>query len=110
MTSHDLAREMQETAKALLSKPEFKIPSYITGPKEITFFSAKEDFLQAVKLSGSGKKDISGPNYVTFIPDCGGYKLSIDRSLVCKKIKEAVYECEPLLSQLEESTLEPIRP
>src|SRR5438046_2993487 len=102
MTSHEYAKRLHEIAEFLLDRPEFKTPSVI---KHIyMWFYNKEEFLGAVKSLGSGIKTYKD-NELEYLTKCGRVQLSIPRHLICRKIKEAEYECVPLLSQEEEATL-----
>ena len=102
-TSHDWARELEKTAAFLLSKAEVEI-----GPKVPEtrgwFFSEKEVFLNLVRALKPGKK-VMTENYVDFYPTGVNIQLTINRSLVCKRLNPE-YECEPLLSEAEDKEME----
>lgn len=102
-TSHEWARELQETAGLLLSKPEVEIGHKIPETRG-WFFSEKEIFLNLVRALKPGKKVITD-NYVDFYPAGAHIQLTIDRNLVCRRLNP-VYECEPLLSQEEDAEME----
>jgi hypothetical protein len=102
MKSHEYAQKLKETAEYLLSKPEFKV-SYTT----IYFghYWDKDEFLTAVRALGAGTKKYSDAD-LTFSPASPSpIYLSINRSTVCKLVRQAEYECELLLSQEEEAEI-----
>lgn len=102
MNSHEYAEERRKQAEFLLSKPAFKMPGSVT--KLFICFYGKEQFVEAVKALGTGKKEYNH-NDLDFIPDGTEIVLSISRSQVCKLVSPAVYDCEPLLSREEEDAL-----
>lgn len=106
MTSHEYADHLKQAAEFLLSRPEFKTPSITPYVYLGSFWSQKDGFLAAVKACGTVVKEWdatdlkirTGPNnMITFW---------IQRSLVCKKVQEEKWECEPLLSPEEEASIE----
>lgn len=105
-TSHDYARRLQEQAAFLLGKPEFKTES--SPHAFFWYYGDKEGFLGAVKAVGSGKKEFTNDE-VKFRP-VGFPEITIyaNRNSVCKKVQEAVWECEPLLSAAEEEQIEEV--
>ena len=105
-TSHDYARRLQEQATFLLSRPEFETDSTPHG--FFWFCSDKEKFLAAVKAVGAGKKKFTDDE-VRFSPvDYPDITIYANRNSVCKKVQEAVWECEPLLSAAEEQQIEEV--
>jgi hypothetical protein len=102
-TSHDWARDLQRTAEFLLSKPEVEIDRIPTTVA--WFFSDKVPFLALVRATIPGKKVING-NYVNFYPSGANLEFTVSRDLVCRKVQDVKYECEPLLSPEEDAEME----
>src|SRR6266852_4281093 len=102
ITTHDWARELQQTAEFLLSRDAVEIPKI--PETRGWFFSEKEVFLNLVRALKPGKKDVSD-SYVDFLPHGAHIQLTVNRSLVCRRLNPE-YECEPLLSRAEEAELE----
>jgi hypothetical protein len=102
-TSHDWARELQETALFLLSKDEVEIGSIpIT---RFTIYSEKEPFLRLVRALKPGKKKTT-QYYITFYPTGNkSLELAINRDSMCKRLNPE-YECTPLLSKEEDAEME----
>jgi hypothetical protein len=101
-TSHEWAKELHETADFLLSKPEVEIGKI--PETRGWFFNEKEVFLNLVRATKPGRKEMS-ENYVDFYPTGAHLQLTISRNLVCRRINPE-WECEPLLSQEEDASLE----
>ena len=102
MTSHEYAEERRKQAEFLLSKPVFKIPG--SSAKLFIYFHGKQEFVEAVKALGPGKKEYDNHD-LDFIPDGTEIVLSINRNTVCTLVSPAVYDCEPLLSPEEDAAL-----
>ena len=106
MTSYEYAAKLANLAEFLNDRPEFELPGYTTEFHEhLTYFNDKERFLKAVHALGSGTKAIVDDN-VNFRPSVDEgivFQLSINRDRVCRKVQDAVWECEPLLSTEEEA-------
>lgn len=101
-TTHDLAKQLQETAKYLLKKPKIEIGDL---PRTfLSFWSAKETFLALVRATVPGTKEVSDYN-VYFRPRDVAITLSVDRSSVCRKVQDVKWECEPLLSPEEDAEM-----
>ena len=106
MKSHAYAKAIIQAAEFILSQPEFEVesdkPSLYLG-----WYWSKELFLAAVRALGAGKKEYSGSDlkYTTNAHGANVW-LTIPRDKVCRKVQEAKWECEPLLSTEEEATLE----
>ena len=98
MTSHEYANELKKTAEHLLSRPEVE---FDTKPFLFVGFYEKAPFVAAARAMGSGKKEFSSCDDLHFTPDGTCLTLSIARSLVCRKIQDVKWECEPLLSESE---------
>ena len=108
-TSHELARNLRELADKLDAKPDFALPFHSDPYLHIFFPSGqKAEFLAAAKVLGGVKSP--SVYYYALRQSCGTFYLdcSIPREAVCKLVKpaqDAVYECEPLLSQAEEAEI-----
>lgn len=108
MKSHEYADALDTFSAYLRGKPEFDTGNakvYLWG----SFYGkeAKEQFLTAVKAVGSGKKEFTN-EYIYFFPDIDDrilLRFEAPRNLLCRKIKEAEYECDPLLSDNELASL-----
>jgi len=107
MTSYEYAEKLKQQAEFLLARPEFPMPKYEDGKRGLWYMweSSKPAFLAAVKALGPGKKELTD-EYVKFFPTDGPIHVYIDRKVVCKLVRPAEYDCESLLSQAEEQTLE----
>jgi hypothetical protein len=107
MNSHKYAEELKAVAAFLLSKPdvpvgysEDHVPSIY-----LSYSSDKERFLEAARAFGSGQKSYDEWN-LNFTPKgCLLLKMMVSRSAVCRKVQEEKWECEPLLSDEEESSI-----
>jgi hypothetical protein len=108
MTSHEYAKKLRIAADFFLSKPEFKLRN--SPLLFASYWADKDGFLAAVKALGKGEKKYEGESLkfiVTVAPDLT-FDVEVSRSAVCRLVKPAQpaeYECEPLLSQEEESSL-----
>ena len=104
--SHDYARNLQKFAEFLLSRESFPLPYH--EPTSFHYFNYhdKESFVAAVKSLGSGKKKITDDK-IEFVIETSGAHLSVEapRNLLCRLIRPAEFECDPLLSADEEKTL-----
>jgi len=59
-----------------------------------------------VRAIGAGKKEYSGTD-LRYVAKYGAeISMTIPRDQVCRKVQEAKWECEPLLTPEEEATLE----
>lgn len=106
MTSHEYAAELQKTVDHLLSRPEVE---FTNSPFLFVSFYEKEKFVAAARAMGSGKKSFSSCDDLHFIPHGTCLTMSISRSLVCRKIQDVKWECEPILSNEEVEQLgEPV--
>jgi hypothetical protein len=114
MTSHEYAKQLRQLAELLESRPEFKLPNYQhnyileNGLEYFAYHGDKSGFLEAVKAVGSGTKQAGDKWDFSFLALNGLLRLTVAREAVCRLVKpaqEAVYDCEPLLSQEEESSL-----
>ena len=112
-TTRDYAKALRELADFLDSRPEFTLPYYSylhyreRGIENFRYYSEKKPFLAAVKAIGAVKKSADQSEF-TLVAAGGLLQLSASRTSVCRLVKpaqEAVYECEPLLSQAEEAEI-----
>jgi hypothetical protein len=103
-TSHDWARDLQKTAEFLLSRPEAEIGDS-TPITYGWFFSRKEPFIALVRALKPGRKEM-GEAYVKFFPEGVNLELSVYRDVVCRKVQDVKWECEPLLSPEEDAEME----
>lgn len=95
MKSHEYAVKLKEAAEFLLSKDELELDS---GPLVSVWFWNKEQFIAVVKALGSGEKEVTERD-VAFVPLGTCLRMVAPRNLVCRKVQEEKWECEPLLSQ-----------
>lgn len=108
MKSHEYAVNLRRLADFLDSRPDFE-----TATEKVYMFVSfyeKEPLVAAVKALGSGTKEFSG-DFLYFHPAINDGKLMVraeaPRNKVCRLVREAEYDCEPLLSPTEISTLAP---
>ncbi len=103
MNSHLYANKMKEIADFLLSRPEFETAHACTIYQ--WYWSKKDDFLGAVKALGAGKKEWKTDD-LYFVPEgCPEITTVVQRSAICRLVRPAEYDCEPLLSQEEEASI-----
>jgi len=105
MTSHEFAVEIQEAADYLLSRPEFDVATRRTTLYLGWYYDEKEKFLAAVKALGPGKKKYTSSDVEYHVKQGADIQISVNRSTVCRKVQEEMWECEPLLSPEEEAQL-----
>lgn len=109
-TSRDYATKLRVLADWLDQRTEFQM-----GDSERLFVALnyydRESFTAAVKATKPGTKEVTNGSYpeVKFrpsLPDSDTYfVISIARDKVCRKVQEAKWECEPILSELDEQEL-----
>lgn len=109
MKSHEYAHKLQELAQFLLDRPEFNVGDYSAPYLYIHADNKKEMFLDAVRALKPGTKKYAVDN-IEFTPTRGPKDVTIRveayRSTVCRKIRDAEYECEPLLDHLDEEEVD----
>ena len=108
MTSHQYAKQLHEIAAFLESRPVFEMPTYTSAAWDrIQFFSDKEKFIAAGRAIGSFAKSFDRHDLILMhtLPSGAHIDLVAARNLVCRLVKEAEYECEPLLTPEEEKSL-----
>lgn len=108
MTSHEYAAQLHEIAAFIESRPVFEMPDYTTKAWDrIQFFSDKDKFLAAGRAIGSFTKEFDRDDILLIhaLPSGAHIDLVAARNLVCRLVKEAEYECEPLLTPEEEKSL-----
>src|SRR5581483_3112973 len=102
MTSHDYAVELRRIADELESRPEFDLPDYTRKAYvSFSYFSDKGRFISAVRALGSLSKDFSDKTYLRVSKSLGttaSIDMNVNRDSVCRLVREAEYECEPLLN------------
>jgi hypothetical protein len=101
MTSHEYAERLRKISDFLLTRPSVEFGH---GDKEVLYFYGKEEFVAAVKAMGSGKKYFSN-DYFNFLCEAVPLELYANRSTVCRKVRDAEYECDPLFTNEEVEAL-----
>jgi hypothetical protein len=108
MTSKDLALHLRAIADKLESAEEFELPDYRASANiSLYYWGDKLRFLKAAKALGTGTKQVRGDEYQMHYLE-GQLRIIANRDSVCKIVRPAVpaeYDCEPLLSQMEEASL-----
>ena len=105
MKSHEYAKQVIQAAEFILSRPEFEAETTSTT-LYLGCFWDKALFLAAVRALGTGKKEYSGTELRYAVEDHGAkMTMTIPRDKVCRKVQEAKWECEPLLTPEEEAAL-----
>lgn len=100
-TSHDYAQELKRIADELLARPQFLVPNHST----VIHLNHKPEMLAAVKALGSGEKKY-GDYFFDFVPAFSGQSnlsITILKNELCRKIQDAVWECDPLLADSKEA-------
>src|ERR1700677_5237683 len=99
LNSHEYAMALKEAADFLLSKPVFETEAY----KAHIFLNMydKDRFLNLVRSLGSITKKYTGEELQIEKTFPLGAKIysTIPRNKVCRMVKAAQYECEPLLDR-----------
>ena len=99
MTSHEYANRLKEIADFLLGRPEFEVAH---GLYFYQRFDDKDKFVAAAKALGSGVKSVSSIFHepeISFTPSAAKeFVITIPRDKVCRKVKDAEYECDPFFS------------
>lgn len=111
MTSHEYVKRLREIADYLETRPAFTLSDWKgESAGRLDYYFDKEEFLAAVRALGSGKKSVEtdslGQPKVVFTS--GPVQVLIEQDKVCRIIepaRPAVYDCEPLLSELEDASL-----
>lgn len=102
MKSHEYAKRLHEIAEFLESRPEFETPM---GVHLYQYSSSKAPFLAAAKALGNVTKEYRGDDLRISPAAFPEMIFAVPRSVVCRLVKPAEYDCEPLLSQEEEASL-----
>jgi hypothetical protein len=107
----EIAAELRRVADRFDEQPDIEVKR-----PELSFFhwSEKQNFLNAVKIMPRPltKREGGGsfPSlYLDYTTDALIVEASVQKSTICKLIKPAVpakYRCEPILSAIEEASLE----
>ena len=107
-TSRDYAKSLRDAADFLDSRPEFL---YDTNLYLFVNCYSKETFLAAVHALKPGKKEFTDGPYpeLQFTPELPAKSFSIrvdvPRDKVCRKVRDAQWECEPILSDAEVASI-----
>ena len=106
MKSHEYAEKLKAAAEFLLSREDAEITESERGPYISLFFWTKESFAASVRAFGAGTKEWKD-NELHFTPagPCGIFRLIIDRHRVCRLVRPAEYDCEPIFSDEEVAAL-----
>lgn len=107
VTSHDYALALQRAATFFLSRPAFDIDSTRAYSFSYFRFYKKEQFLAAVKALGSGRKGGDDKEIEFLATAPGGVEVTVSapRTLLCRLIRPAEFDCDPFLSPEEEKNL-----
>lgn len=105
MKSYKYADNLEKLATFLRNRPEFETEA----PSVYGFFTYydKDSFIAAVRACGAGKKEFAD-TFIHFFPAVGEgihLRLEAPRNKVCRLVREAEYDCDPLLSQEEEASI-----
>lgn len=105
-TSHDYAKRLREAADFLESRPSFAVPDFDKRLFAHFNYSDKEPFVAAVRALGTGTKTFDDDE-ISFAIDAPFAKIIVAarRTVACRLIRPAEYECDPLLSPDEEKEL-----
>jgi hypothetical protein len=108
--SHEYARCLQQFANFLLSRDAFELPwTTPTTFHHMTYYDPEDKgrFIAAVKALGTGEKKFT-EDHVEFIvnaPGTDAFTIRAPRHVICRLLKPAKYECDPLFSPEEVSQL-----
>lgn len=96
-SSHEYARAMLATAEYILARPDV---DFDVEHRIYLHFWNKEQFINAAKAMGTCKKEFASDELVLKI-EGAPIEIRAPRNLVCRKIQEAKFVCEPLMSDRE---------
>lgn len=105
MTSHELAHAMIATAEFLLAHDSFNTPSPSHSLYLGSFWDDKESLIAMVRAVGNVTKSYSQHDLEVRTKTPVEIWTRISRDKVCRKIQDAKYECEPLLTPDDEAAL-----
>ena len=105
MNSHEFARDVKEAAEYLLSRPAFETATSNAAVYLGGYYSNKEGFIYAAKALGNVEKKYDQHDLTLTITKGANLWLTAPRSLVCRKVQDEKWECEPLLTSEEEESL-----
>jgi hypothetical protein len=103
-----MLRRRGHAPRSALGRPQFNLPHYEDGGDRINYFSDKDGFIAAVRAVGGGTKSVSSDDYKITVAtgeQAAQLDLVANRDSVCRKVQDEVWECEPLLSKEEESSM-----
>lgn len=105
-TSHDYAKRLREAADFLESRPCFVVPDFDRRVFVCFNYYEREQIIAAVRALGTGKKNFTDDDisFEVVLP-CAKIIVNAPRLKVCRLIRPAEYECDPLLSPDEEKEL-----
>ena len=104
MKSHEYAEKLKAAAEFLLAREDVE---FVDRPPFIPIsFYDKEKFIAAVRVFGSGEKKWTYDE-LQFTPHGAAeiFRLYIARNTVCRLVRPAEYDCDPILSDEEVATL-----
>ena len=106
MKSHEYAEKLKAAAEFLLARENVQIEKDREQPYIPLFYWNKESFIAAVRAVGPGVKKWTDDE-LRFTPNgpCGIFTLIVQRHTVCRLVRPAEYDCEPILSEEEAATL-----
>lgn len=103
MNSHEYANKLKKIGDFLLARPSVEFDS---GPKILVYFGwGKDKFIAAAKAMGSITKTYKSEDFEVSPVGHPELVLYAARSVVCRKVQDEKWECEPLLSQAEEAEI-----
>ena len=105
LQSHEYAGYLKELAEFLLSKPNFKTDL----EKAYLFIHVykREELVAAVKALGAGTKEFKNDDFHFKATTSEHLFVRVDapRNIVCRMVKPAEYDCEPILTPDEVAAL-----
>ena len=105
MNSHEFAMDIKEAAEYLLSRAEFETNATQAAVYLGGYYSDKKGFIDAAKALGNVEKTYDAHDLRLSIIKGAKIWLGAPRSLVCRKVQDEKWECEPLLTSEEEESL-----
>ena len=106
MNTREYAQQLRAHAEELDGLPEFEVPGYFVHTfEDLRYYVDRKEFVSAVRALAPGVKQIV-EDKMYFRPKNATFSLCIDRSQVCKMVKPAQWDCEPLLSDDEMVTVD----
>lgn len=108
-SSREYANKLRELADWLDKRPEFPMNDGERPFVHLNYYD-REGFTAAVRATKPGKKELTNGSYpeVKFrpsLPNDTYLEIAIARDKVCRKVQEVKWECEPILSELDDQEL-----